>query len=133
MLQVWPLAQLANDQFTHDADATRLLSVNCRRCELAMMKLTAVVVSVLPLGSFICGPRHGPRLDLMPPLQSSGVQSPSVDTSSSAAAASQSNLPLSAVWLSADSTLIKRIPRSARYFCAFHLASVFDAQGCFYF
>jgi len=72
--------------------------------------------------------RHGPRLDLCPgsnkpPLQTSAVQSPSVDTNSSAAASNQSSLP-SAIWSPAHSTLIKHIPKSVRSSCASHLASL---------
>jgi len=97
MSQVWPLSQLANKS-----------NGTCSFC---------LVTRQLHLRDGTVH-KHGPCHDPCPgsnkpPLQSLAVQSPSVDTNSSTAAASQSNLPPSAVWSPADSTLVKHIPKSA--------------------
>ena len=108
MSQVWSLSQLANK-----SNGTCSFRLATRQLHLRDGMVH----------------RHGPHHDPCPgsnnpPLQSSAVQSPSVDTNSSAAAASQSNLPPSAVWSPADSTLVKHIHKSAQSSCTSHLASL---------
>jgi len=109
MSQVWPLSQLANKS-----------NGTCSFC-LATGQLHLRDGTVHRHGSVMT---HALDLISCLPLQSSAVQSPSVDINSSAAAASQSSLPPSAVWSPADATLVKHIPKFARSSCASHLASL---------